>query len=58
MAVIAEVKRLAKFGHAPHCTGGSDDCNLCNSMERYARSAYTEAMEKAAALVEKAHASA
>lgn len=49
-----ELRRLAKFGHAPHCEGGSDDCNLCVAIERVGRDAYTKAIEKAHWIVKKA----
>ena len=52
MPLVNEVKRLAKFGHAPHCDGGSD-CNLCAAIDRVGREAYSVAVEKANAIVTK-----
>ena len=51
MSVRGELTRLATFGHAPHCPGGSDDCNLCVAIERGGREAYTDAIDMAHKLV-------
>ena len=53
MPLVNEVKRLAKFGHAPHCGGEGDDCNLCTAIDRVGREAYSVAVEKANAIVKK-----